>query len=232
MRTESSRIQGEIAISKYKKEGITEYEWVAEPSACDICAPLDGKRFKVKGADIGNPDHPLFPMHPNCRCAIVPVPMDREEYNAWLDHIDQGGTTEKWERQKKPSLGEKRQAEKLRRKAEKGGIVNTLPKADSVVIPDAKFSEYAVTPDKQPDKAKAFKQALGYDLTNYKSLIDQIYKNVKRYSSIEKGNKGWGMTYEVIVDIKGPNGKTAKVLTAWIDDKNNGEMRLTTVHID
>lgn len=66
MRTESSRIQGEIAISNYEKEGITEYEWVAEPSACDICAPLDGKRFKVRGAEVGNLNHPLFPMHPNC----------------------------------------------------------------------------------------------------------------------------------------------------------------------
>ena len=40
------------------------------------------------------------------------------------------------------------------------------------------------------------------------------------------------MTYEVIMDIIGPNGKMAKVLTAWSDDKNNGEMRLTTVHVD
>ena len=40
------------------------------------------------------------------------------------------------------------------------------------------------------------------------------------------------MTYEVIMDITGPNGKTAKVLTAWIDDRNNGEMRLTTIHVD
>ncbi|MEG1433830.1 minor capsid protein [Eubacterium sp.] len=99
MRTESSRIQGEIAISNYEADGVTEYEWIAEPSACDICAPLDGKRFKVKGAEVGNPDHPLFPMHPNCRCAIVPS-LDREEYDAWLNHIDHGGTTEEWERQK------------------------------------------------------------------------------------------------------------------------------------
>lgn len=40
------------------------------------------------------------------------------------------------------------------------------------------------------------------------------------------------MTYQVIMEIEGLNGKTAKVLTAWIDDKITGEMRLTTVHID
>ncbi len=100
MRTESSRIQGEIAISNYEADGVTEYDWIAEPSACDICAPLDGKRFKVKGAEVGNPNHPLFPMHPNCRCAIAPA-LDREEFNAWLDHLDNGGTTEEWERQKR-----------------------------------------------------------------------------------------------------------------------------------
>ena len=40
------------------------------------------------------------------------------------------------------------------------------------------------------------------------------------------------VTYEVVMNLVGPNGKAAKVLTGWIDDKNNGEMRLTTVHID
>lgn len=48
----------------------------------------------------------------------------------------------------------------------------------------------------------------------------------------EKGDRGYGMIYEVVMDITGPNKKTAKVLTAWINDKNNGEMRLTTVHVD
>jgi hypothetical protein len=32
--------------------------------------------------------------------------------------------------------------------------------------------------------------------------------------------------------LKGENGKTAKVLTGWIDDVSTGEMRLVTVHID
>ena len=34
------------------------------------------------------------------------------------------------------------------------------------------------------------------------------------------------------MDITGENGKNAKVLTAWIDDKFKNEMRLITVHID
>lgn len=73
MRTESSRIQGKIAMDAYKEGGVEEYEWVAEPTACEVCAPLDGKRWKVNGAAVGSREHPLFPMHPNCRCAVIPV---------------------------------------------------------------------------------------------------------------------------------------------------------------
>lgn len=73
MRTESARIQAAIATAAYEEDGVTEYEWVAEPTACEICKPLDGKTFKVKGAENGDPKHPLFPMHPCCRCAIIPV---------------------------------------------------------------------------------------------------------------------------------------------------------------
>lgn len=107
-----------------------------------------------------------------------------------------------------------------------------LPRHKEVVIPKAKFTQYALNPDKDPDKARAFEKALGYTSDNADELIEQINEKLSEYEAIEKGDRGWGMTYEVIMDITGSNGKTAKVLTGWIDDKNNGEMRLTTVHID
>ena len=107
-----------------------------------------------------------------------------------------------------------------------------LPKYERSVIPKAKFTEYALNPAKDPDKAKAFELALGYTSENADHLIEQIRSNLPLYKAVEKGDRGYGMTYEVIMDITGPNGKTAKVLTAWIDDRNNGEMRLTTVHVD
>lgn len=107
-----------------------------------------------------------------------------------------------------------------------------LPRYEDSVIPKAKFTEYALNPSKDPDKAKAFKLALGYTVENADHLIEQIRSNLPLYKAVEKGDRGYGMTYEVIMDITGPNGKTAKVLTAWIDDQSKGEMRLTTVHVD
>lgn len=107
-----------------------------------------------------------------------------------------------------------------------------LPRYEDSVIPKAKFTEYALNPAKDPNKAKAFELALGYTSENADYLIEQIRSNLPLYKAVEKGDRGYGMTYEVIMDITGPNGKTAKVLTAWIDDRNNGEIRLTTVHVD
>lgn len=34
------------------------------------------------------------------------------------------------------------------------------------------------------------------------------------------------------MELAVPNGKTAKVITAWIDDKSTGEMRLVSSCVD
>ena len=116
----------------------------------------------------------------------------------------------------------------------KSGIpdIMKLPRYENSVIPKAKFTEYALNPLKDPDKARAFKVALGYTTENADHLIEQIRSQLPLCRATEKGDRGYGMTYEVVMDITGPNGKSAKVLTAWIDDQSNGEMRLTTVHVD
>lgn len=48
MITEMTRVQTEVQRLSYKNAGIDEYEFIAEPSACDVCKPLDGKIFKLK----------------------------------------------------------------------------------------------------------------------------------------------------------------------------------------
>lgn len=108
--------------------------------------------------------------------------------------------------------------------------MSVLPNVNSLVIPIEKFTEYALNPQKQKDKAEAFKKALGYDLENYQKLIDNIKSNIAKYKAIPKPNIGYGERYQVIMDLTGENGKTAKVLTAWII--NNNETRLTSVYID
>lgn len=143
---------------------------------------------------------------------------------------------EKYERLAKYSLDQENK-EKYRKKEEKWKkssepVILRLPRYQEASIPRAKFTEYALNPSKDADKAEAFRKALGYTLENADDLIEQINAKLPEYNAVEKGDRGWGMTYEVVMDITGLNGKTAKVLTAWIDDKNSGEMRLTTAHVD
>ena len=107
-----------------------------------------------------------------------------------------------------------------------------LPRAEQCVIPRAKLTEYALNPEKDPNKAEAFRRALGYTKENADELIEQIQNKISLYEATERGDKGYGMTYQVVMDIEGPNGKSAKVLTAWIDDREKLETRLTTIHVD
>ncbi|MDT2557138.1 minor capsid protein, partial [Enterococcus raffinosus] len=75
MRTESARVQTEIQNQSYKKYGIEEYEYIAEPTACLVCLPLNGKIFKVEDL---SPGQNAGPMHANCRCSTAPY-VDRAE---------------------------------------------------------------------------------------------------------------------------------------------------------
>ena len=58
-----------------------------------------------------------------------------------------------------------------------GEDMSLLPRHDEAVISVDKFTKYCLNPDAQPDKALAFHQALGYDVTNYYGLIANIRHN-------------------------------------------------------
>ncbi|WP_445449352.1 minor capsid protein [Enterococcus faecalis] len=75
MRTESARVQTEMQNQSYKKYSIDEYEYIAEPTACPVCLPLNGKIFKVEDL---SPGQNASPMHANCRCSTAPY-VDRAE---------------------------------------------------------------------------------------------------------------------------------------------------------
>jgi ABC-type iron transport system FetAB ATPase subunit len=119
------------------------------------------------------------------------------------------------------------------------GIINTgganmsiLPRYEEAIIPIEKFLKYSLNPEVQQDKAIAFNQALGYNMNNAEKLIDNIKNNLANFPVTIKGDSGHGMKYEIIMNIIGENGKTANILTAWIDDNENGEMRLTSAYVD
>jgi len=110
--------------------------------------------------------------------------------------------------------------------------MDELPRLNEAVIPIEKFVNYALDSDKQPKKASAFELALGYTKDNVEKLIENIRTNLSAFPAKTKGDKGYGMVYEVPLILIGENGKKAKVLPGWIDDSSNGEVRLTSAYVD
>lgn len=109
--------------------------------------------------------------------------------------------------------------------------MDILPKADSAVIPLEKFTDYVLDPINSRGKWIAFRDALGYTQINAGMLIDNIRSNLKSYPATKKGDRGYGETYAVLMRLTGLNGKTASVMTAWLDDASDGKMRLTSAYI-
>lgn len=215
--TEGTYVMAESSIQPFTAD-FTRYKVspVLDGKTCPICRGIMERVFEIADR---KPGVNFPPFHPWCRCSFEIVV---DDWDRWMDdYAAKHG-------------GDKKQAEQVEKRlnsSPEGGIIK-LPKYEKAVIPKAKFTQYALNPDKDVNKARAFELALGYTMENADDLIAQIRENLPKYHALEKGDRGWGMTYEVIMNITGPNGKTAKVLTAWVDDKINGEMRLTTVHID
>ena len=76
-RTESARIQTQAQLDSFHKFGYDYCNWVAEPSACDVCKEISegGKNGKgiYKVDDVSD-----IPVHPNCRCSIAAYAPDDE----------------------------------------------------------------------------------------------------------------------------------------------------------
>ena len=80
MITELSRVQAEAQKQSYIRNGFDEYEFIAEPTACQICRALDGKHFKVSKMMPGENAHP---MHPRCRCSTAHIRMIKSIMSGW-----------------------------------------------------------------------------------------------------------------------------------------------------
>ena len=67
-RTELAHVQTMAAQQRYRDYGIREVELLVEPDArtCPICEKMSGKRYSIN-------DRMPVPLHPRCRCCMIPV---------------------------------------------------------------------------------------------------------------------------------------------------------------
>lgn len=92
MRTELARVQTDAQKKSFQRMDFEEYTFHANSNCCDACQALNGKHFKVKDM---MPGENSAPIHPGCRCSCSAYE-DSDEYEAWLDYLSKGGTTEEW----------------------------------------------------------------------------------------------------------------------------------------
>ena len=71
------------ARNDVKKNGFTEYVFLANSDCCEVCRNLHNKPFKISKLKIGV-NAP--PMHEGCRCSIA-AHSDRKKYEKWLNSL-------------------------------------------------------------------------------------------------------------------------------------------------
>ena len=226
----------------FKELDVEEFEIVAtlDSHTSNICRSMDGRHFPMSKWEVGVNAPPF---HVYCRSTTVPYFDDEEELgivgeraarneNGEVYYVPGNMTYKEWERAFVKG-GAKDDMEQLSisdflEKGRNDGIIK-MDLQMFARMPKEKFVNYALNYSKAPDKAKAFEMALGYTIENADELMENISKHIDESKFVEKGDLGYGMRYEYIMELEGINGKKANVLTAWIQDKD--EKRLTSVYV-
>lgn len=114
-----------------------------------------------------------------------------------------------------------------------------LPNYEGALIPPEKITKYALNPkhvalvwgkSSGADKARVFKRALGFDLSNWEILRDRILDELPFYEAVLGHEDQYGKRYNVTLPLLGVNGNTANVLTGWIIAGETGQPTLTTLY--
>ncbi len=92
---------------------------------------------------------------------------------------------------------------------------------------ESKLKGYLLDPEHSQNQSKAnwFNQALGFDQSNWQDLASQI--RFDPATAVPTKTSQYGQTYEQVVRITGPNGKTIDTTFVFMKD-NSGAVRLVT----
>ena len=173
MRTELARVQTEAQKQSFERNGFEEYEFIVNGGCCPICQALSGKHFKVEKM---MPGENAPPMHPHCRCSTAAY-SDRKEYDEWLNHLANGGTTEEFEKQKAQKVNNS-----LTNAGAKSGKINLQKPAKSK--PFKISTQFFAEKDIEKQESGSLKRAL----RKYQS---RIAEHKSKINNPEKYVDGW-----------------------------------------
>ena len=128
-----------------------------------------GEKFKVDGYELEYPGDPSAPGYLvyNCRCTVVSVDKFHDPNASRASKLGDM-SYEDWK------AGKDLQLQKVVESSDKGDIITGRVGNIKTKMPMNKYIKYSLDPERQPDKAKAFKDALGYTLENVNALIANV----------------------------------------------------------
>lgn len=91
VRTKTSTARIKAHSETYKEAGVNLMEVVGASDPCPICGAYHNKVFSTDGQDERFPHvdvENIFPLHPNCRCSVLPYVIEYEEEEDIQNKID------------------------------------------------------------------------------------------------------------------------------------------------
>lgn len=106
-----------------------------------------------------------------------------------------------------------------------------LPNRDRVIISKSKLTEYILSETHALGKFKAkFFAIIGFHKSNV-SVLEKSLRDIASSNEVaDVISSDYGMKYVIYGKIKTPNGKTVKLCTIWIIEKEKANPRLVTCY--
>jgi hypothetical protein len=102
--------------------------------------------------------------------------------------------------------------------------------ADEAVIPLEKLRDYILSPTHPDGRGKAaFLGRLGYHQADWRRLEADLRRQILTREARSAAQSPWGLKYEILGPLTGPNGTTAWVRSIWIVPAGETTPRLVTL---
>ena len=102
--------------------------------------------------------------------------------------------------------------------------------AEAAVIEPAKLRDYLLSLDHPDGRAKArYLALLGYTRERWEQLARDLRQQILPLEARPTGESRWGVKYEILGMLEGPNGRAAAIRSIWIVLHGETRPRLVTL---
>jgi len=102
--------------------------------------------------------------------------------------------------------------------------------AETAVIEPAKLRDYLLSPDHPDGRSKArYLGLLGYTRERWEQLARDLRQQILPLDARPSGQSRWGVKYEILGLLRGPNGRAARIRTIWIVLRGDARAQLVTL---